>query len=170
MGKTLYIFDFDDTLVRSDAQVEVLHRSGDTSLFNSAEFAKYVPQRGDEFDFSEFEIFPVGGELILSVFKRLQSVLKNEGLSSVIILSARENPVPIHEFLTAHGIPKNITIGTVGSANPDAKGQFVKKKLKGGMFEHVHVFEDNAKNLVSIKKACDKAGVGYSHTLVVSGR
>jgi hypothetical protein len=170
MSKTLYIFDFDDTLVRSDAQVEVLHKSGNTSSLNSAEFAKYTPQQGDEFNFSEFEISPIEGELILPVFKRLQSVLQNEGLTYVSILSARENPVPIRKFLTSHGIPKNIAIGTVGSADPEAKGQFIKKKLRSGIFEHVHVFEDNAKNLVSIKNACDDTGVGFSHTLVVSGR
>lgn len=170
MGKTLYIFDFDDTLMKSDARVEVLHGTGDTSLLSSTEFAKYTPQLGDEFDFSEFEIYPPDGQLILPVFKRLQFILKNEGLSCVVILSARGNPAPIRKFLINHGIPKNISIGAVGSANHDAKGQFVKKKLRSGIFKHVHVFEDNAENLASIKKACDDVEIGFSHTLVVSDR
>ena len=50
----LAVFDFDDTLVTSDSQVVVTHQNGKSEELSSSEYAMYVEQPGDEFDYSQF--------------------------------------------------------------------------------------------------------------------
>ncbi len=168
MEKTLYIFDFDDTLITSEARVVVNHEDGSHSFLNGMEFANYERRQGDEFDFSDFEIYPPQGKVILPIFKRLQFVINNEGLDNVAVVSARLDPVPIRQFLIKHGMPKELTIAAVGSIDQDSKGKFVHELLKKGNQNHVHVFEDNFKNIESIKKTCKRLGIGCTHTLIVT--
>ena len=167
MGKTLYIFDFDDTLITSDARVMVNHEDRSCSFLSGVEFAVYEPQSGDEFDFTDFDIYPPAGKIIKPIFKRLQSIIQNDGLRNVAIVSARLAKIPIQQFLSNHGIPKNITIAAVGSMEKDAKGNFVKTLLHDGRHDHVHVFEDNAKNIKSIQKTCKMLNIKCTHTLIV---
>ena len=39
---TLHIFDFDDTLVRSDSVIRITHADGSSEEMTSEEYAKYV--------------------------------------------------------------------------------------------------------------------------------
>ena len=168
MIRTLHIFDFDDTLVTSDAEVLVLHNDGKSIKLNSGEFATYIPKKGDKFDFSEFEIYPPGGRTIPSTFKKLKSTLNAVGHENVVILTARSAAGPVKKFLNDNGIAMHVSVIAVGSSDPNDKGVFVSQKLKSGNFEHVHVYEDNIRNVNAIKHVAKKAGVGFSHTLVIS--
>ena len=53
-SKKLSIFDFDDTLVSTNAKIHITHGDGEKETLTPAEYAVYEPQEGDEFDFSEF--------------------------------------------------------------------------------------------------------------------
>ena len=46
---------------------------------------------------------------------------------------------------------------------------YVAKRLEAGDYTHVHVYEDNIKNVYAIKNAAEASGVGFSHTLVSEG-
>ena len=54
-GKKLRVFDFDDTLAKTDSGVIVRHKkTGNTRRLSSGEFAKFGPDDDEELDFSEF--------------------------------------------------------------------------------------------------------------------
>ena len=73
MNRALHIFDFDDTLVKSDALVKISHHDNTTSELTSEEFASYTPVENDQYDFSEFETYPQNGMPITNTFNILKS-------------------------------------------------------------------------------------------------
>ena len=169
MKRTLYIFDFDDTLVMSDAHVFVAHSDGTQSALTSHEFAKYVPLEGDQFDFTEFEMYPPNARPVATTFKVLKDVIANDGTENVIILTARGASEPVRSFLSDQGISSMPQIFAVGSANPAAKADLVSKFVVEKQFDHIHVFEDNIHNIRSIKGAAKAHGINVSHTLIKHG-
>ena len=168
MPGTLHIFDFDDTLIKSNAQINISHDDGTTSQLNSKEFATYVTKPGDEFDFSEFETYPQGGETIPQTFHKLQLAIEQAGANNVLVLTARSLVKPIRQFLKNNGLKQRIAIATMGSADPAAKAQFVSQKLSENDYDRVHVYEDNIRNIQAIKQTAEDFDVEFSHTLVVS--
>jgi phosphoserine phosphatase len=46
----LRVFDFDDTLVQTDAMIILYRADGETIEQSPGEWAVYNPQKGDEFD------------------------------------------------------------------------------------------------------------------------
>jgi bis(5'-nucleosidyl)-tetraphosphatase len=166
MNRTLYIFDFDDTLIKSDAQVIIYHLDGTLSQLNSAEFARYKERPGDEFDFSQFEIYPPGGQTISSTFKRLQKVAQSLGPRNVIILTARSSAGPVRQFLKDQGLKIDIPIIAVGNSNPSAKAAYAVKRLGTGNYDNVHVYEDNHKNINAIQNVAKQMGVRFDYTLI----
>ena len=167
MSKTLHIFDFDDTLVTSDAEVVVYHGDDTISKLDSGKFASYIPLEDDRFDFSDFEIYPPGGRTIPSTFRKLQKTLRELGSENVVILTARGAAAPVRKFLSDNGIRQKVSVVALGSPNPNDKGKFVANKLMTGDFNHVHVYEDNINNVNAIRAAAEDAGVGFSHTLII---
>ena len=93
--RTLCIFDFDDTLITSNAKVRVIKQAGHTKKLSTAQYAKYMPQPGDVFDFVEFDSYPKQLEIIEPVFAELQASIALCGHDNVVILTARANPVPV---------------------------------------------------------------------------
>ena len=53
-GRILRVFDFDDTLAKSDAFIYVKHKDGSESKLDPAEYAKYNSKTTDVFDFRDF--------------------------------------------------------------------------------------------------------------------
>jgi len=166
MKNILYIFDFDDTLVKSDAEVTVTHRDGSTTRLSSEEFVKYNPHSGDDFDFSEFEKYPQNARPINPVLDRLNKAIAEQGNDNVVILTARQLIAPVREFLSDQGIDTSIHVEAVGSADPNDKARFVLSKLKNADYDGVHVFEDNINNIHAIKNVVTKSGIGFKHTLI----
>ena len=58
MGRVLRVFDFDDTLAKSTAYIYVTHKDGTETTLDPRQYAKYKPQRGDVFDFRDFNGIP----------------------------------------------------------------------------------------------------------------
>ncbi len=54
-GKKLRVFDFDDTLVKTNSFIYVKHSGGKESKLTPGEYAIYEPKADDQFDFSDFE-------------------------------------------------------------------------------------------------------------------
>lgn len=167
MSKTLYIFDFDDTLATSNAEVIIHHANGDSSRLNSGQFASYIPEDNDEFDFSEFEIYPPNGKLIPQTFKKLQDIISKSGYNDIVVLTARGAEGPVREFLVDSGISRGVNIIALGSSSPIEKGKYVAKRVKGSGYSKVHVYEDNIRNVNAIGMALKDTGIEFSHTLVM---
>ena len=156
MGEALYIFDFDDTLAHSGANVIVKRPDGTEEVLSSAEFATYVEKPGDELDFSEFDVYPPAGKMIDSTFSTLQSAISDAGVQNVVILTARRTTKPVIEFLKDQGMTSPIEVVGTGSSSPSAKAQYVSSRLEGGVYSEVHVYEDSGANINAIKQVIDK--------------
>ena len=165
MGKTLKIFDFDDTLVQSSNNVIVIHENGDETLLTSHEFASYSPVPGDEFDFSDFETYPQDAQIIENIFSDLRNS-SNETDVTTIILTAREKATPVVTFLSDNGIPSSVRVIAVGSADPRDKAHVVDAYLKSGVYTDVFVYEDNIRNIKEISKTSKRHGVNFDYVHV----
>ena len=156
MGESLYIFDFDDTLAHSGANVIVNHKDGTTEVLSSADFATYVEQPGDELDFSEFDVYPPAGKMISNTFAMLQTAISEVGAQNVVILTARRQTGPVIEFLKDQGLNAPIDVFGTGDSNPSSKAQYVSSRLRGNQYSEVHVYEDSSANINAIKQMLDK--------------
>ena len=163
MGRKLTIFDFDDTLILSNANIKITHRDGSIEILSSHEYAKYVPKPGDDFDFSEFDEYPKQATLIDETFQSLRSAMSSSG--DVVILTARSNTQPVEAFLKDQGV-SGIDIVGVGSSDPMDKARYVLDRVKEDTYDLVHVYEDNGKNIRAIKKAVDDQGIRFQSTMV----
>jgi hypothetical protein len=166
---TLYIFDFDDTLIDSDASIRINHVNGSTSELSSEDYAKYTEVPGDEFDFSDFDAYPKNPEIIEPVFAELRAAIITEGAESVVILTARSNPTPVRLFLNENNIPK-IDIETMSSSDPNTKASFILDKVRSESYDEVIVFEDNVRNIRTIRKVLTQEGIRLKTNRVQNGK
>ena len=157
---TLHIFDFDDTLVRSESYIHIIHADGTEESLSSEEYAKYVEQPGDIFDYSDFDAYPLNAQIIEEVFAELRAAIALDGPGSVVVLTARSNPAPVRQFLDDNKI-SGIEIKATGSSNPHSKAKFVLDKLGNEDIDEVRVFEDNVKNIRTIQKIVEPTGVKF---------
>jgi hypothetical protein len=164
---TLHIFDFDDTLVRSDSLIRITHSDGSREDLTSEEYAKYREQPGDQFDFSDFDAYPQNPRIVEEVFAELRASIALDGPQSVVILTARSNPTPVRQFLKDNNIPE-IEIHATGDSNSMAKARYVLNRLKSEDFDEVRVFEDNAKNIRTIQKVIEPTGVRFKSSRVTA--
>ena len=155
--KVLHIFDFDDTLVSSESSVVIDHEDGSRTVLSSGEYATYDELPGDELDFSDFDRYPRNAEIIEEVFEELYSAILKDGIESVVVLTARENPIPVKKFLADSGIT-DIEVRAVGSSDPRDKASYVMSRVKEEDIELVRVFEDNARNIREIRKVIRENG------------
>ena len=169
--KILHVFDFDDTLIHSDANVRIRHADGSLSSLSSGEYATYDEKPDDEMDFSDFESYPENAEIIEEVFLELQMAIAKSGLNNVVILTARNTSKPVIDFLQDNGI-YGIDVFTTGSSNPADKANYIISRIKKDpSIDLVRVFEDNAKNIREIRRVLKKDGsvLLQTHRIVDGG-
>jgi FMN phosphatase YigB (HAD superfamily) len=156
--KKAYCFDFDDTLVKTDAKVYVYKRGKLIKSLTPEQFNHYIKAPDEEIDISEFK----DPRLILSAKKyKMWPALQNmnnairQGRSSseIFILTARSAIAqnPIYNFLKANDIfiPEDhiITIGDdIGEINIPEEKKKVLKHLRS-KFDELTFFDDNPKNI-----------------------
>jgi hypothetical protein len=167
MLRVLHIFDFDDTLVHSLAQVRVTNASGEEVSLSSHAYASYTEKPGDQFDFSDFELYPAGATLIPDTFSTLLDAISTSGPENVVILTARSHDKPVQEFLSDNGV-RNVNIAAIGSSVPRDKAKHVMNLIKTGDYDEVRVHEDSADNIRAIRRVVDKNGIRFQSTLVQS--
>lgn len=166
ISNVLTIFDFDDTLVRSHgSRVRITHADGTKSDMSTEEYARYVDQPGDIPDYSDFDRYPHGAELIDTSVDEISRAI-SEG-HEVIVLTARKSREPVQQFLYDHGITA-VEVVAVGSSNPMAKAHFVVDRIKRSEFDLVQVYEDNMQNIRAIKKVVDEHGTKFRSVRVAS--
>lgn len=155
---TLHMFDFDDTLVRADDKIRIIHMDGTEELLSSEEFAEYDEMPGDQYDFSDFDRYPTNPTIVENVFAELRAAIALDGASSVVILTARSNTAPVKQFLEDNNI-KGIDIVGTASDNPMRKAEYILDRIKNGDYDEVRVFEDNTRNIRTIRKVIEPTGV-----------
>lgn len=156
-NKTKYpvhrVFDFDDTLVFTDAKVHIKskeHGHHKMSL-KPAEYAVYEPHEDDDFDYGDFNklINPKEITRILNIFRK---IIDKYGPSGASILTARSASEPVRQFLKDKGFPEGIEIIALGDSNPQKKAEWLSNKIKFDGLKQIEFFDDSYKNIAAAKE------------------
>jgi hypothetical protein len=150
-GSSLYIFDFDDTLVKSESEVVVNKSDGSELKLTSHEYATYVPDHDDQFDFSQFNTYPKNPKIISSTWNDMLAALIEVGSDRVIILTARANPEPIREFLRDNNVSPFPVVVAVGDSDPSVKKHYVQRVVKQLGITDIILYEDSINNISAIE-------------------
>ena len=150
--KVLSVFDFDDTLAKSDAWIYVTRQGRVIKKLDPAEFAVYKPRPGEDFDFKDFDRPLQNPRLI----KKNADLLKKQldkarraarGTRKVTILTARRLGQPITSFLKSIGIDAYVV--PLGDANPQLKADWIESQIKKG-YDTVYFMDDSNKNISAV--------------------
>ena len=158
--KKAFIFDFDDTLAKTDARVLVVMPDskscrGYVKELSASDFNNYQLKTGERFDFSEFRC-PVLVEngRPTELIRLAQDVYQEE--HSVYILTARGDDVAdaISKFLSVHKI-KAKQIICLGDKNEDSSIAESKRVVLHTImqsYDKIYFYDDNEKNVKLAKE------------------
>ena len=160
--KGISVFDFDDTLARSNSKVGVTMPDGTKMKINATEFAEQsadLEAAGAEFDFSEFSKVIEGkkGPLFDLAIKRQGKF----GSGDIFVLTARpqEAAYAIHAFLKGVGL--NIPIDNIvglEDGKASAKADWMIGKVTEG-YNDFYFADDAIKNVKAVKQVLDQFDV-----------
>jgi phosphoglycolate phosphatase-like HAD superfamily hydrolase len=159
-----YIFDFDDTLVKTDAKIHIYKDGRRIKSITPEEYNNYKLQKGETQDVRDF----VDPRIIMKArpfkmwpaLRNIDSARKmGRSSSDIFILTARSPAarVPIHNFLTKNGIDipleNVITIGfDDGRPHDAAKAkEEVIRELKD-RYPDIMFYDDSEKNIELVSK------------------
>tara|TARA_B110000003_G_C16600658_1_gene515486 strand:+ start:118 stop:624 length:507 start_codon:yes stop_codon:yes gene_type:complete len=149
-SKKLRIFDFDDTLVKTNSFVYVTN-SGKTKKLSPGQYALYESKKDDVFDYSDFEQLknPKQIKQMTMVFKRIANKRDGHGL---YILTARSSSKPIRKFIQDIGIVNtNIFVKALGSNDPLDKANWIENKIDNEGYNDIFFADDSQKNIDAVK-------------------
>lgn len=161
MGLT--IFDIDDTLFHTTAQIKVMKDNKVVRSLTNQEFNNYQLQPGEEFDFGEFrsaEKFAKESEPIKPMINTLKRILDRAANTKVIMLTARADFDDKDKFLGTfekYGIDMSRIhvhrAGNLPGDDPPAikKAVWVRKYLNTGKYNRVNLIDDSMTNLKVFK-------------------
>jgi len=150
MGR-LFIFDFDDTLVKTGAKILVHHAAGHKSAMSSHQYATYNKHPDDRFNFEQFESLtePVTP---LPFVKKLQNTYDSFGPDHIVILTARSNPAPVITFLDRIGLDDIEDIIALNSINPRDKADWIEQQMITRNPTKVDFWDDSEKNIKAVDR------------------
>ena len=147
LEKKLRVFDFDDTLVKSNSKVYVNNKGKRTTL-TPGQFAVYKKKSGDEFDFSDFDKV-IQPKKIKSMFKVFNNIYKASGSRRLTILTARAAYKPVRKFLKDVGF-NDVYVVALGDSNPQKKADWIEGQIKKG-YDNILFLDDSPKNVKVVK-------------------
>jgi predicted DNA-binding antitoxin AbrB/MazE fold protein len=152
-GKKLRVFDFDDTLVKTNSYIYLKDKSGKESKLTPGEYAIYEPKEGDQFDFSDFQKVNQPQE-IKGITKLLKTIVRKEGERKVVILTARSAYKPVKDYLKDIDL-EGIYVVALGDSDPQKKADWIEEKIKSG-YNDVFFIDDSHKNVSAVGKLKQK--------------
>ena len=159
--KALYVFDFDDTLAKSEAYIYVKKKDGSEVTLDPAEYAVYEEEPGDKFDFRDFNSMLKNPQAIKSNLNDLKTAMSNPQ-NKVTVLTARAIAFPLsHFFKSQHGI-KPYVVG-VASSDPKKKSDWIEQHIKKG-YTTIYFVDDSPKNV----RAVDALKIKYPNVKIVT--
>jgi hypothetical protein len=162
----LSIFDIDDTLFHTTAQI-IIRKSGKAlKKLSSAEFNTYKLGPGESADFSEFADatkFNKESTPITKMFNKAKAILADTHKhpnNKVIIVTARPDSDDKNKFLATFrkfGFPiDNVRIERAGKIStlsaPQSKAIIIHNYLQTKQFNKVRLFDDSINNLKEFLK------------------
>ena len=148
LEKKLRVFDFDDTLVKSNSKVFVINK-GKRKTLTPGEFAVYKQKPGDEFDFSDFDKV-IEPKQIKAMFKVFKNIYKASGSRRLTILTARAAFRPVRQFLKDIGYT-DVFVVALGDSNPQKKADWIEGQIKKG-YNDILFLDDSPKNVRVVKQ------------------
>ena len=153
----LTIFDIDETLFRTTAQVKVVKNGKIIRSLDNQEFNTYQLQPGETFDFGEFqnaEKFHQESIPIEPMIAKLNAIVKNSGDSKVIMLTARSDFDNKELFLNTfkkYGIDiDKIHVhraGNLPGSPSQNKEVWIRRYLDTGRYSRVRLYDDAVSNI-----------------------
>ena len=148
-SKKLRIFDFDDTLVKTNSFIYVTHKDGKTSKLSPGEYAVYKERPGDTFDFKDFQQV-TNPQLVKGYVELLRRMVNSGGSREVYILTARAAERPVSQFIKDLGI-SGVKVIALGDNNPEKKADWIEDRVKEG-YDDVFFVDDSEKNIAAVRK------------------
>jgi hypothetical protein len=148
-GRTLRVFDWDDTLATTVSYIYVKHKDGKETKLTPGEYAVYKVKSGDEYDFSDFNKMLNKPKVIKKNFDLLQRMLSNPE-KKVTILTARKLAFPIRKYLK-DTFGMDVYVVALGSNNPKDKADWIEKHIKTG-YNSIAFMDDSKKNIDAVDK------------------
>ena len=148
-SKKLRIFDFDDTLVKTNSFIYVTHKDGKTSKLSPGEYAVYKERPGDKFDFKDFQQV-TNPQLIKGYVELLRRMVNSGGSREVYILTARAAERPVSQFIKDLGI-SGVKVIALGDNNPEKKADWIEDRVKEG-YDDVFFVDDSPKNIDAVRR------------------
>ena len=163
-NKGLTIFDIDDTMFKTKAQVLVKNKNtGQVKKLSPQEYNNYKLSKDEEWDYREFKsakIFFQTATPIARMIEKAKAIIKNATAkgSKVIVVTARadmDNRDLFIKTFEAHGIPmKNVYVERAGNMSNKfgaaAKQVIFRKYLETGEYARVRLFDDHYPNLKAL--------------------
>lgn len=150
--KNLIMFDFDDTLAKTEECTLVRNKKDDrivNHLHGQSDYDNYeLNEEKHYFDFDEFIGVSDYAEPIIPTINLMKKYIKDANCKVIILTARQQKSAPaIRKFLTKHQIDtKKVSVfGCNGSRN---KADYLNKLIKRfNITESVLVFEDNLLNI-----------------------
>ena len=149
MKRQLKIFDFDDTLAKSETPVIIKKSDGTSITLSPGQFATYKMEPDDTLDFTYFNKMISKATPIKHNVALLKSYLSNPGRYKVTILTARALAFPIRYWLKKLTGYDVYVVGVAGS-DPKLKANYIEKEIKKG-YTDIFFMDDSLPNVQAIK-------------------
>ena len=153
----LRVFDFDDTIAKSDSNIHITTDTGENITMTPGEYATHKINPDYEYDFSEFDEVINPREI-----KQITNIIRNalnagtEG-QEIAILTARapEAEASIRDYLEGIGLDTSkITFELLGDSDPHAKSSWIHDRIRTGATD-VLFFDDSGKNVEAVEELRD---------------
>ena len=152
-GKKLRVFDFDDTLAHIKALIRITHEDGSQEELTPAEYAVYTPQKGDTFNFSDFnKIIRQARPIESNVQDLIRSY--NDPTEKTTILTARMMGYPVKKYLKDEFGIEPYVVG-LGSSDPMDKARWIEQQIHKG-YTDIEFRDDSQKNVDAVATLKDK--------------
>jgi len=151
--RQLIIYDFDDTLVKTESFIYVTNEiTGSKLKLTPAEYAIYEPADGDIFDYSDFKIVSNPQEIEHNTFHFRNAVRESKD-ETVYILTARAHYKPVRNYLKDIGInTDNVYVVALADSNPYKKSEWIETMIDENQYNYVYFIDDSYKNVAVTKE------------------
>jgi hypothetical protein len=164
--RTLRVFDFDDTIAKTNSKVGVTEFNKTTNeqvkdkyQITPAEYAKFKtdiipfnPNVRYEFDYSEFAevLDPQIIDWTFNILKKVVAKLHESDNFPAVILTARGHKANknIRKFLAKYDI--HIPVVTLDNSAPELKSNWVKHVMLDRDIPHIEFFDDSVLNVDAV--------------------
>jgi len=147
--RQLKIFDFDDTLAKSETPVIIKKSDGSSITLTPGQFATYKMEPDDVLDFTYFDKAITKATPIKHNIELLKTYLANPGKYKVTILTARRLAFPIRNWLKKLTGREVYVVGVAGS-DPKLKSDYIEKEIQKG-YTDIFFIDDSLPNVQAIK-------------------